>query len=162
MRQVHRTRREAEGESLASETRQSELVLEGGRAEAPAKAKTLAPDTAATPSPDRVETPFESAHTPPPPEPEPPKPDWWPAYEGAVREWNALNERARQSGTLPFYAGGYAELIPRMRALAENPDIPAASRAPHDPDAPESRTPPRGAEEGRGLLRRWRPAHGEA
>ena len=77
-----------------------------------------------------METPVESAHTPPPPEPEPPKPDWWPAYEGAVREWNALNERARQSGTLPFYAGGYAELIPRIRALAENPGIPAASRAP--------------------------------
>ena len=116
MRQVHRTRREAEGESLASETRQGELALEGGRDEAL--------------SLDRVETPVESAHTPPPPEPEPPKPDWWPAYEGAVREWNALNERARQSGTLPFYAGGYAELIPRIRALAENPDIPAASRAP--------------------------------
>ena len=114
MRQVHRTRREAEGESLASETRQGERALEGGRAEAP--------------SLDRVETPVESAHTPPPPVP--PKPDWWPAYESAVREWNALNERARQSGTLPFYAGGYAELILRMRALAENPDIPAASRAP--------------------------------
>ena len=47
-------------------------MLEGGRGEAP--------------SLDRVETPVESAHTPPPPEPEPPKPDWWPAYEGAVRE----------------------------------------------------------------------------
>ena len=116
MRQVHRTRREAEGESLASETRQGELTLEGGRGEAP--------------SLDRVETPVESAHTPPPPKPEPPKPDWWPAYESAVREWNTLNKRARQSGTLPFYAGGYAELIPRIRALAENPDIPAASRAP--------------------------------
>ena len=88
MRQVHRTRREAEGESLASETRQGEFALEGGRGEAP--------------SLDRVETPAESAHMPPPPEPEPPKPDWWPAYESAVREWNALNERARQSGTLPF------------------------------------------------------------
>ena len=42
----------------------------------------------------------------------------------------ALNERARQSGTLSFYTRGYAELIPRIRALADNPDIPSARREP--------------------------------
>ena len=129
MRQAHRVRREeAEAENVTPELRQGELALEGGRGEAPAKAETVASDTAATPSPDRVKTPVESAHTPPPPEP--PKPNWWPAYESAVRDWNALNERARQSGTLPFYARGYAELTPRIRGLAENPDIPDATREP--------------------------------
>ena len=130
MRQVHRTKQEAERRDHGPEMRQGELALEGGRGEAPGKAETLAPGTATTPAPDRVETPVERAHTPHPPKPEPPKPGWWPAYETVVREWNALNELARQSGTLPFYARGYAELIPRIRGLAENPDIPAARREP--------------------------------
>ena len=130
MRQAHRTKREAERQDLAPEARQGELALEGGRAEAPAKALTRPPDTAATPAPDRGETPVESALTPPPLRPEPPRPYWWPAYEPVAREWNALDERARQSGTLSFYTGGYAELIPRIRALAENPDIPSERRAP--------------------------------
>ena len=47
-----------------------------------------------------------------------------------VREWNALVERARQSGSLSFYTGGYVELIPRIRALTENPDIPSERREP--------------------------------
>ena len=29
-----------------------------------------------------------------------------------------------------FYAKGYADMIPRIRALAENPDVPAVTRAP--------------------------------
>ena len=120
MRAVHRTKREAERQDLALETRQGELALEGGRGQAPA------PDTAATPSPDRAQTSVESATTPPPPEP--PKPDWQAAWDPVIREWNALVEGARRSGTLAFYTGGYAELIPRIRALAENPDIPSECR----------------------------------
>ena len=61
--------------------------------------------------------------------PSPPRPDWRPAYESTTREWKALRERARRSGTLAFYTQGYAELIPRIRALADNLDIPAETRA---------------------------------
>ena len=142
MRQVHRTKREAERQDLAPQTRKGELALGGGRAEAPAKARVV---EAAAPVPpahiDAVPPPGDDdhawaraaaaeEHAPPPPTPEPPRPDWWPAYVPVVREWNALVERARQSGTLSFYTGGYAELIPRIRALAENPDIPSERRAP--------------------------------
>ena len=45
-----------------------------------------------------------------------------------VGEWNALIDRARQSGTIAFYTKGYAELIPRIRELTENPDVPADRR----------------------------------
>ena len=64
----------------------------------------------------------------PPPVPAPPA--WRPVYEALARDWNALSKGARQSGTLSFYARSYADLIPRIRALAENPDIPAETRAP--------------------------------
>ncbi len=128
MRQLHRGRREARREDLDPRMRQGELALEGGRGEAPAKARTLAPDTAAAPAPDRGETSVESAVTPPPPKPEPPKPDWRAAWDPVIREWNALLKRARQSGTLAFYTGGYAGLIPRIRELSESSDIPSDSR----------------------------------
>ena len=141
MRQGHRTRREAERQDLAPQTRKGELALEGGRAEAPAKARVV---EAAAPVPpahiDAVSPPGDDdhawaraaaaeEHAPPAPDPEPPRPDWWPAYGSLVRDWNALIERARQTGTLSFYTEGYAGLIPRIRALAENPDIPDRTRA---------------------------------
>ena len=47
-----------------------------------------------------------------------------------ARDWNALSEGARQSGNLSFYSSGYADLIPRIRELAENKDIPSETRAP--------------------------------
>ena len=154
MREVHRTRREAEqpAPTPAPERRQGELALEGGRAEASGHAGIAARDTAATPSPDRTHErpPYvvsvppptnedrAEAHTeaaredaaPPAPAPEPVLPDWWSAYESTAREWRALVERAQRTGTLAFYTQGYAGLIPRIRAIADNPDIPAQRRTP--------------------------------
>ena len=40
------------------------------------------------------------------------------------------HRRVQQTGEPLFYAKGYADMIPRMQALAENPDIPAGTRAP--------------------------------
>ena len=107
---------------------QGELAPDGGRGEAPAKPRKRAPDIATAPPLDHGETRAEDAVTPLPPKP--PKPEWRAAWDPAIREWNALVESTRQSGTLTFYANGYAELIPRLRALAENPDIPSEKRAP--------------------------------
>ena len=63
-------------------------------------------------------------------QPEPAKPAWMPAYEALRRDWNSLIEDARQAGIPSFYAKGYMDIIPRIRGLMENPDIPAKSRAP--------------------------------
>ena len=63
-------------------------------------------------------------------QPEPAKPAWMPAYEALRQDWNRLIEDARQAGTPSFYANGYMNIIPRIRELTENPDIPAKSRAP--------------------------------
>ena len=63
-------------------------------------------------------------------QPEPAKPAWMPAYEALRQDWNSLIEDARQAGVPLFYANGYMDIIPRIRALMENPDIPAKSRAP--------------------------------
>ena len=63
-------------------------------------------------------------------QPEPADPDWMPAYEGLRQNWNALIENARQTGIPSFYAKGYMDIIPRIRELTENQDIPAKSRAP--------------------------------
>ena len=61
---------------------------------------------------------------------EPAKPAWMPAYEALRQDWNSLIEDARQAGIPLFYANGYIDIIPRIRGLMENPDIPAKSRAP--------------------------------
>ena len=53
-----------------------------------------------------------------------------PAYEALRQDWNSLIEDARQAGIPLFYAKGYIDIIPRIRGLMENPDIPAKSRAP--------------------------------
>ena len=60
----------------------------------------------------------------------PPKPDWHATYEALRRDWSELIERVRQTGEPLFYAKGYADMIPRIEALAENPDIAAETRAP--------------------------------
>ena len=50
-------------------------------------------------------------------------PLWTPA-----QEWAALEARARREGTVAFLAEGYEALLERVRALAEQPDLPAATR----------------------------------
>ena len=60
----------------------------------------------------------------------PPKPDWHAPYEALWRDWSELIERVRQAGEPLFYAKGYIDMIPRIQALAENPDIAAETRAP--------------------------------
>ena len=154
MRHVHRIKKEAEQEAQhpKPELRQGELALEGGRAEAPRGADTVTRDTTGMQSPDRdgaaarhVDTvpPVEAEDYPwahaaaaqedvPPPrlDQDPPKPDWMPAYEALRQDWNSLIEDARQAGISLFYAKGYMDIIPRIRELMENPDIPAKSRAP--------------------------------
>ena len=152
MRHVHRIKREAEQEAQQPkpELRQGELALEGGRAEAPRRADTVTRDTPGMQSPDRDETPaqhFDSippveaedypwAHTAvaqedvPPPDRDSLKPDWYAPYEALQRDWSELIERVRQTEEPLFYAKGYSDMIPRIRALAENPDIPAETRAP--------------------------------
>ena len=53
-----------------------------------------------------------------------------PSYEALRQDWNSLIEDARQTGTPSFYAKGYMDIIPRIRGLTENPDIPAQSWPP--------------------------------
>ena len=152
MRHVHRIKREAEQEAQQPnpELRQREPALEGGRAEAPRRADTVTRDTAGMPSPDRGAVPdrhldtippaeaedYPWAHAVaaqedvPPPDRDPPKPDWYAPYEALQRDWSELIERVRQTGEPLFYAKGYTDMIPRILALAENPDIPAETRTP--------------------------------
>ena len=154
MRHVHRIKREAEQEAQhpKPELRQGELALEGGRAEAPRRADTVTRDTAGMQSSDRDAASAQYFDTVPPVEAEnypwahaaaaqedvppprldqyPPKPDWHAPYEALWRDWNELIERVQQTGEPLFYAKGYAAMIPSIRALAENPDIPAGTRAP--------------------------------
>ena len=73
----------------------------------------------------------ESADTPEKVEQaEPLKPAWYAPYMAMRQDWNSLIEDARQAGIPSFYAKGYMDMIPRIQALAENPDIPAKTRAP--------------------------------
>ena len=154
MRHVHRIKKEAEQEAQQPkpELRQGELALEGGRAEAPRRADTVTRDTAGMLSSDRDAASAQYFDTVPPVEAEdypwahaeaaqedvppprldqdPPKPDWHAPYEALWRDWSELIERVRQTGEPLFYGKGYADMIPRIQALAENPDIPAETRAP--------------------------------
>ena len=154
MRHVHRVKKEAEQEAQQPkpELRQGELALEGGRAEAPRLADTVTRDTAGMQSSDRdaasaqhfdTVLPAEAEDYPwahaaaaqedvPPPrlDQDPPKPDWHAPYEALWRDWSELIERVRQTGEPLFYAKGYIDMIPRIQALAENPDIAAETRAP--------------------------------
>ena len=152
MRHVHRIKKEAEQEAQQPkpELRQGELVLEGGRTEAPRRADTVTRDTAGMQSSDRdaasaqyfdAVPPGEAEDYPwahaaaaqeevPPPDQDSPKPAWYAPYEALWRDWSELLERVRQTGEPLFYAKGYAAMIPRIQALVENPDIPAETRAP--------------------------------
>ena len=152
MRHVHRMKKEAEQEAQQPkpELRQGELALEGGRTEAPRRADTVTRDTAGMQSSDRDAAPaqyfdtvppaeaedYPWAHAAaaqedvPPPDRDPPKPDWYAPYEALLRDWNELIERVQQTGEPLFYAKGYIDMIPRIQALAENPDIAAETRAP--------------------------------
>ena len=62
-------------------------------------------------------------------QPEPSEPTWMPAYEALRQDWNSLIEDAQQAGIPLFYAKGYMDIITRAQTIAENPDIPAKSRA---------------------------------
>ena len=152
MRHVHRIKRELEREAQQPkpELRQGELSLEGGRAEALRRADTATRDTARVQSPDRDAAPAQHFDTVPPveaedypwalaaaaqddvpaPDRDPPRPDWYAPYEVLQRDWNELIERVRQTGEPLFYAKEYVDMIPRIRELTENPDIPAETRAP--------------------------------
>ena len=154
MRHVHRIKKEAEQEAQQPkpELRQGELALEGGRAEAPGHADTVTRDTTGMQSSDRDAASAQYFDTVPPVEAEdypwahaeaaqedvppprldqdPPKPDWHAPYEALWRDWSELIERVRQTGEPLFYAKGYIDMIPRIQALAENPDIAAETRAP--------------------------------
>ena len=154
MRHVHRIKREAEREAQQPkpELRQGELALEGGRAEASRRADTVARKPTGMQSPDRDAAPARHVDSIPPVEAEdypwaraaaaqedvppprldqdPPKPDWHAPYEALWRDWSELIERVRQTGEPLFYAKGYIDMIPRIQALAENPDIAAETRAP--------------------------------
>ena len=63
-------------------------------------------------------------------QPEPATPAWMPAYEALRQDWNSLIEDARHAGVPLFYAKGYMDIVVRVQTIAENPDIPAKSRAP--------------------------------
>ena len=152
MRHVHRIKREAEQEAQQQqpELRRGELALEGGRAEASRRADTVTRDAGGMQSPNRDAAPAQHFDTVPPgeaedypwahaaaaqedvlpPDRDPPKPDWYAPYEALRRDWNELIERVQQTGEPLFYAKGYADVIPRIQALAENPDIAAEKRAP--------------------------------
>ena len=154
MRHVHRIKREAEQEAQQPkpELRQGELALEDGRAEAPRRADTVTRDTAGVQPPDRNATPASHVDTVTPVEAEdypwalaaaaqedvpaprlvqdPPRPDWLAPYEALQRDLSELIERVKQTGEPLFYAQGYVDMIPRIQALVENPDIPAGTRAP--------------------------------
>ena len=58
------------------------------------------------------------------------KPDWYAPYEALQREWSKLIERVQQTGEPLFYAKGYADMIQRIQAVAENGQIPSEIRAP--------------------------------
>ena len=154
MRHVHRIKKEAEQEAQQPkpELRQGKLALEGGRAEASRRADTVTRDTAGMQSSDRDAASAQYFDTVPPVEAEdypwahaaaaqedvppprldqdPPKPDWHAPYEALWRDWSEFIERVRQTGEPLFYAKGYIDMIPRIQALAENPDIAAGTRAP--------------------------------
>ena len=125
MRQTHRARRKTERQVSPAETRED---VRPAHVESVEAASLVPPDyLEAVPPPtdeDLAEAAWEAPEDPAPPAPEPPTPDWRSAWEPVIREWNALIDRARQSGTIVFYMKGYAALIPRIQELKENRDVP--------------------------------------
>ena len=126
MRYVHRVKQETAQQGVEPDIRQGE-------------AAAIAPVERIQPVGPRHDSAQSQVHpatpnTPPAAAPvrdtEPVKPYWYAPYMALRQDWNAFIEGARQAGILSFYAKGYADMIPRIRALAENPDIPAVTRAP--------------------------------
>ena len=153
MRHVHQIRKEAEQDvqQPRPELRQGELALVSSRAETPRRADTVMRDTAGMQSPDRdaaearlIDTvpPVEAEDCPwalaaaaqedvsPPADRDPLKPDWQAPYEVLWQDWSELIERVQQTGEPLFYVQGFADMIQRIQALMENPDIPVGTRAP--------------------------------
>ena len=128
MRYVHRIKRKAEQQGLEPERRQGVLPLEGGAIEAVEPAETVERTATTVPSRNPAATPADAG--PPATDAETAKPDWLEPYEALRRDWNSLIERVQQTGEPIFYAKGYADMMPRMQALADNRDIPAETRAP--------------------------------
>ena len=124
MRYVHQVKREAERQAVKPEMRLGVVQLEGGAIEAAERPEMEKPNTIAAPTEVHagVSVPVRDA--------EPVKPYWYAPYMALRQDWNTFIEGARQAGILIFYAKGYADMIPRIRALAENPDVPAVTRAP--------------------------------
>ena len=131
MRYVHRIKREAEQgpeQQPGPALRRGELPLEDdhaaldGRAETVERTATTAPSRSPAATTADVGAPATDAETA--------KPDWLEPYEALRRDWNSLIERVQQTGEPIFYAKGYADMMPRMQALADNRDIPAETRAP--------------------------------
>ena len=131
MRYVHRIKREAEQgpeQQPGTELRQGELPLEDDHAALDGRAETVERTAATAPSRNPAATPPDSGV--PATDAETAKPDWLESYEALRRDWNSLIERVQQTGETIFYAKGYADMMPRMRALADNRDIAAETRAP--------------------------------
>ena len=126
MRYVHRVKQEAAQQGVEPDMRQ-------GEAAAIAPVERIQP---VGPRHDNAQSQVHPAtpNTPPAAAPvrdtEPVKPYWYAPYMALRQDWNAFIEGARQAGIMTFYAKGYADMIPRIRALAENPDVPAVTRAP--------------------------------
>ena len=133
MRQVHRTRRESESQVSRAETHEDvrpthREAVEAASLVPPDGFHSVPPPTDADHAEARAGAALEAREDLTPPVAELPKPDWRSAWEPVIGEWNALIDRARQSGTIAFYTEGYAALIPRIRELKENPDVPADRR----------------------------------
>ena len=130
MRQVHRTRRETESRVSQAETHRDVQPVHGEAVEAaslvpPDYLDSVPPPTEEDHAEARAEAAWETREDQAPQAPVPPKPDWRATWDPVIGEWNALINRVRQSGTIAFYTKGYAELMPRIRELTENPDVPA-------------------------------------
>ena len=131
MRYVHRIKREAEQgpeQQPGPELRQGELPLEDDHAALDGRAETV--ERTATTAPSRSPAATTADAGAPATDAETAKPDWVEPYEALRRDWNSLIERVQQTGETIFYAKGYADMMPRMQALADNRDIPAETRAP--------------------------------
>ena len=124
MRYVHRIKREAEQQGIEPEKLQGVLPLEGGAIEAPERAETEERNTIAAPTEVRADVAVPMRNV------EPAKPYWYAPYMALRQDWSAFIEGARQASIMTFYAKGYADMIPRIQALAENPDVPAVTRRP--------------------------------
>ena len=131
MRYVHRIKREAEQgpkQQPGPELRQGELPLGDDHAALDGCAETVERTATTAPSRSPAATPADSGV--PATDAETTKPDWLEPYEALRRDWNSLIERAQQTGEPIFYAKGYADMMHRMQALADNRDIAAEIRAP--------------------------------